>query len=105
MDYMELAENIKFLVAATDNRTTNHTAAPRVATPGSESVAEGAPGKAARVVLARRNAPDNRVWGNVDELAHELQTGWGMEVEVVTFGAIPFQEQVPFFPVIQRYLL
>jgi hypothetical protein len=107
MDYMELAENIKFLVlpppVAVDNMTVNHMGAPGLATPhdlegasDSKSDPEGAPGRAARVILARRNAPDNRVWANVEELASELVTGYGLQVEVVSFGAISFEEQVPF---------
>jgi len=50
--------------------------------------------KAVRIVLARRTAPDNRVWANVEELARELVAEYGMEVEVVSFGAITFREQV-----------
>ena len=46
------------------------------------------------VVLAKRKEPETRIWENVEDLALELRTGYGMRVEVVSLGELPFPQQV-----------
>ena len=47
-----------------------------------------------RVILSKRKDSESRVWKNVEDLAAELSTDEDLDVRVVTFGTLPFFEQV-----------
>lgn len=98
LTYIELAESVKALVlrsSAGQSGSSERSSESPVRSNETAEVHELPEAvRQPRVIVAKRQSTDTRIWKNAHEFADYLRAQYNMDVDVVTLGSLSFVEQV-----------